>query len=56
MYAYYEQFLQTIKIINNDMFNFCIREKESLEHALYKSEKMQTLSQKRSILTWLFRK
>ena len=39
VYAYYEQFLGKFKIINNDIFTFRIREKESLEHVLYKSEK-----------------
>ena len=45
VYAYYEQ---KIKIINNDMFTFCIREKESC--FIWKGKNAEIVTEKKAFL------
>lgn len=48
VYAYYEQFLGKFKIINNDMFTFCIREKESC--FIWKGKNAEIVTEKKAFL------
>ena len=48
VYACYEQFLEKFKIINNDMFTFCIREKESW--VIWKRKNAEIVTEKKAFL------
>lgn len=48
VYAYYEQILGKFKIINNDMFTFCIREKESC--FIWKGKNAEIVTEKKAFL------